>query len=1290
MSNHSKGENKNSSKSIRPYNRFSLFNETYEKQSSLFQLKQKKLNYTDITPSKDSNIKNKRNSNFIVDLKGLGKVSTFENKASQNNKILSAFKNVYKSNFLSTNRSLKLNRNNSIKTLEKDIQQKILDISMKIDKETTIGIGENKSGANFTNFIKKKLGQESENANSLLNKVKTVQKSISYFRKKYKMSSSLSDDSDNKNKSCNIPFSKYKKIKKNKFRVLIKKKLVYDSFDSEEDLEELDNFFISPENIFIKIFDLLIVISSLFNVIYFPYYLSNIKCLCASTSKNINLIYYFIDTLFIIDLILGFFRAYINSQFQIIKNNHQIIKHYLITQCFLDLIMAIPFFSFIRFQCNIANKDICWEFNMKTSHIILILLCSIKHLKIVKILNKRTNFIYYKITILISRNDYLEKLFNIFMTFVVYGLGFYFFISVHIFIGQNSYPNWIIKSNSQNKNLFALYLTSFYYLITTMTTVGYGDIVCYSFNELIFQIILLSVGLVIYSWIVSNIGNYIKNESYASIQYNKDEAILEEIRISYPEMPFKLYNKIFHHLNARKMRQKHCNSNILINSLPYSLKNKILLTMYQKLIENFKFFRGNHNTDFTLRILMNLLPLFSKKNAILIREGQIIENIIFVKEGRLCLEALINIKNPYKSVKEYLFKNFIDINEEVVIVSNYETSINASKLNYNYQNLFNKAKNELDTIINNQMKNELNSSINESKIGKELGKWDFGGEIFEENDYHFINIINISKNESYGNVHMFLSKPSPLCLRVKSKNAELLLLRKYDAFDISIRYPNIWAKIFKKSYLNMLAVKKKTIQKIENFWQNLGKKSKISSNSKSKDKSFNIENKIKLSEEKRASENISQNFPKIQINNETIDCQIFANNNYINNTNIISFSNKKASNNFGSTNYTTGAPLAKSQCSDTNKYISFGRASSKLLSCKNSLSDKYSRQSSSNYSNYKNKSQKNLEHFTSHRNIRNIRIDYINKLNTKIKKIKKSKKYYKEYCKKLLNKLKKYETKEELNNINTNEIMDFTFESIDKIHTSSEFNSGIHSSLKKQSESQSSSLFSNEKTFLISSPISLSFPPKYKNLDKFTLGEYSRNRNLRLSTENFIKYYLLKIREQKDEKIIEQFLTKKSFNSMAGDLSSNHFYTNNQKLRKIKTRDSYSNFKPKRIISYTKEVNYLPTIYDKKFLFHNKGKNKISNSKFNNSIKRNTLKKYIINKTSSFDSVKNRTSLNYKNINKSNRSSCSSYKKAKDEIHKMKTKNEYEQEIEFKNTEKKSPQTKPMKIKVKFKELNYE
>ena len=71
-----------------------------------------------------------------------------------------------------------------------------------------------------------------------------------------------------------------------------------------------------------------------------------------------------------------------------------------------------------------------------------------------------------------------------------------------------------------------------------------------------------------------------------------------------------------------------------------------------------------------------------------------------------------------------------------------------------------------------------------------MGKWDYGGDDFEESNYQFLNIVNISKNESYGVVYMFLNKPSPLSLRVKSKRVELLLLRKNDSSDISQRYPN--------------------------------------------------------------------------------------------------------------------------------------------------------------------------------------------------------------------------------------------------------------------------------------------------------------------------------------------------------------------------------------------------------------------------------------------------------------------------------------------------------------------
>lgn len=70
------------------------------------------------------------------------------------------------------------------------------------------------------------------------------------------------------------------------------------------------------------------------------------------------------------------------------------------------------------------------------------------------------------------------------------------------------------------------------------------------------------------------------------------------------------------------------------------------------------------------------------------------------------------------------------------------------------------------------------------------------------------------------------------------------------------------------------------------------------------------------------------------------------------------------------------------------------------------------------------------------------------------------------------------------------------------------------------------------------------------------------------------------------------------------------------------------------------------------------GKNKLYN--YN---KLNTLKRYIIIKTnSSYDSVKRRSSNAIKNINIS---ACSSFRKEKIEINKIKTKNEYEHEIVF-------------------------
>ena len=114
--------------------------------------------------------------------------------------------------------------------------------------------------------------------------------------------------------------------------------------------------------------------------------------------------------------------------------------------------------------------------------------------------------------------------------------------------------------------------------------------------------------------------------------------------------------------------------------------------------------------------------------------------------------------------------------------------------------------------------------MEEENIEQEMAKKDFNGEDIEIGNMQFLNILDILKNEHYGIVYMFLKKPAPLSLRVKSKYCQLFLLRKNDTIQISKAYPNVWKKIYHKSYHNMKSIKHLTKRIIINYCKNYGHK----------------------------------------------------------------------------------------------------------------------------------------------------------------------------------------------------------------------------------------------------------------------------------------------------------------------------------------------------------------------------------------------------------------------------------------------------------------------------------
>ena len=95
--------------------------------------------------------------------------------------------------------------------------------------------------------------------------------------------------------------------------------------------------------------------------------------------------------------------------------------------------------------------------------------------------------------------------------------------------------------------------------------------------------------------------------------------------------------------------------------------------MYKPIIRNLNFFRKFKYSSFGLEIVRKLLPIRAYKNDILLDQGDIIENMSCVKEGRLSLEVKINIHNPIESVNKLL-------NDDILLGLNTKTHKNINNL----------------------------------------------------------------------------------------------------------------------------------------------------------------------------------------------------------------------------------------------------------------------------------------------------------------------------------------------------------------------------------------------------------------------------------------------------------------------------------------------------------------------------------------------------------------------------------------------------------------------------------
>lgn len=411
-----------------------------------------------------------------------------------------------------------------------------------------------------------------------------------------------------------------------------------------EYLQKHSNYTISKSNKFKQYFDLLMKFLVVYSVISSLYYLA-----FNNNNPGSDVFDMIVWVLFIIDFILNFFSEFKDSKNRLIKNIKVIIKNYAKKWMLIDFFALIPLHLF-----NNPNTEnflkLLRVFKMNRIFSIF---------KVMKI-SRYIAEVFYKPNTkkykqLVLRIVHLWEIVKqvIVMLFATYFLACMWYFFVDLIIRRQDEPNNFNLnfglSEEDEKNNF---VKTWYFIFTTLVTVGYGDFYATNKYEMGFAIIILLAGPTWFAFMMGksiNIINILQDLSGTSHKKINLQLWVYFIEEKSQVLPSQLKSKIFNFfLNYWKNdRLKSLENTSTECSVDFSkINDKIFMKLPKKLrrqifdyIFSDIFFRYCHFFNFLegkkYKICSFIRPICYENNEILVNRGEKLNEILFLLDGRV-------------------------------------------------------------------------------------------------------------------------------------------------------------------------------------------------------------------------------------------------------------------------------------------------------------------------------------------------------------------------------------------------------------------------------------------------------------------------------------------------------------------------------------------------------------------------------------------------------------------------------------------------------------------------------